>query len=160
MNHDYKVTVGDPVPRFKARDCQGKEYTDKDLKGSTAVIYFYPKDQTSGCTTQACSFRDNMPKFEELKVKILGISPDGPHSHEEFIKKQHLNFTLLSDENHEICQAFDVLYEKNKDGKMVKSIERSTFLVGPDGIIEWIERPVQVEGHVHRVLEAIKMNKL
>lgn len=146
----YKVNVGDPIPAFKIKDNEGYELTDDDLVGSPLVIYFYPKDDTPGCTKEACDYRDNMHRFDFMDVLVLGISPDGAISHENFIAKHNLNFTLLSDENQELCRKFDVLHGA------LGGIERTTFVIDSDGIIRWIERPVNVPGHVERVLHALQ----
>lgn len=151
----YKINVGDSIPHFKAKDHEGRDHSDEDLKGKFSIVYFYPKDQTPGCTLEACSFRDEMPHFEKINANVFGISPDGADSHANFIKKQNLNFTLLCDEDLKVCRAFDVIHQKEREGKKVDSVERSTFLIDPNGIIRWVERPVKVEGHVQRVLEIV-----
>lgn len=143
----YKLNVGDQIPYFSCSDEEGALVTKDDVIGSPVVIYFYPKDDTPGCTAQACSFRDNLPQLESTDTLVLGVSADDVDAHRSFTEKYHLNFTLLSDHNKEMCRAFDVL----KNDK----IERTTFVVDPDGIISWIERPVTVEGHVERVLKAV-----
>lgn len=145
----YKVNVGDTIPAFKIKDRDGYDLTDDDLIGNPVVIYFYPKDDTPGCTKEACTFRDNMPNFEALDVLVLGVSPDNAESHEKFTKKHDLNFSLLSDENSELCRKFDI-------GRGLLGIERTTFVIDGEGIIRWIERPVNVSGHVERVLEALE----
>lgn len=143
-----KINIGDRIPHFKTKDNEGYDLTDEDLIGSPVVIYFYPKDNTPGCTKEACSFRDNMNHMDALDTLVIGVSPDGLDSHQEFIQQHSLNFTLLSDENRELCKKFDVLTGNN--------VERSTFVIDSDGIVRWIERPVNVEGHVERVLKAIR----
>jgi thioredoxin-dependent peroxiredoxin len=153
---DYKLNIGDKLPKFAGKDHNGYEYTSMDLVGNPLVLYFYPKDDTPGCTTEACSFRDNIEDLNNLDALVIGISPDGPESHKQFIQKHQLNITLLCDENLEICRKFDVVREKEKDGKKVNAVERSTFVIDPQGYIGWIERPVNVEGHTDRVIEAIK----
>lgn len=154
---DYKINVGDAVPQFKVKDYEGFDITDEDLIGNPLVIYFYPKDDTPGCTKEACSFRDNFQKLFDLNTLVLGVSPDNIDSHRRFIDKHKLNFTLLSDEKLEMCKKFDVVREKHSpDGKTTQAIERTTFVIDPDGIVAWIERPVNVEGHTERVLEAVK----
>ncbi|QLH36580.1 MAG: peroxiredoxin [Parachlamydiaceae bacterium] len=115
------------------------------------VIYFYPKDETPSCTKEACSFRDNIEQFEDQDVILLGISPDDSKTHESFIENHQLNFTLLADPTLDVCRKFDVIREV--DGR--PRIERTTFVVDARGIITWIERPVNVEGHVERVLQAV-----
>ncbi len=145
----YTVNIGDRIPSFSIKDNEGDELTDDDLIGSPAVIYFYPKDNTPGCTKQACSFRDNMERLDDLETVVIGVSPDDAKSHEKFIKKQNLNFTLIPDENMELCRKFNV-----KKGML--GIERTTFVIDSEGIIRWIERPVDVTGHVDRVIHALE----
>lgn len=152
----YKVNVGDAIPPFKIKDEEGYEIAPEDLIGSPLVLYFYPKDGTPGCTKQACSYRDQMEEFDGLDTLVIGISPDNSESHENFINKNELNFTLFSDHDLEMCRAFDVLREKDVEGKRVSTIERTTFVINDDGMIIWIERPVNVEGHVERVLGALR----
>lgn len=142
-----KMEVGDKLPQFKVKDHKGFTLTDEDIRGTATVIYFYPKDQTPGCTQEACDFQESLKKFDEQQVLLLGVSPDSVDSHKKFLEKNKLHFTLLSDESKEMCQSFGVLSE----GK----IERSTFLIDHQGIIRWIERPVKVDGHTERVLEAV-----
>jgi peroxiredoxin Q/BCP len=144
---DRKLKIGDHMPSFHCNDEEGQPVTNDDVIGSPLVIYFYPKDNTPGCTAEACSFRDRYEKFEETDTLILGVSPDPEHSHQQFIEQHELNFTLLSDPDLQMCHAFGVV----KEGK----VERSTFVINPDGIITWIEQPVQVEGHAERVLSAV-----
>lgn len=153
---DYKINVGDFIPKFTAKDQEGETIQNDDLIGGPVVLYFYPKDDTPGCTKEACSFRDNMEKIEEMDVLVIGVSPDGQQSHQKFIQKHNLNFTLLSDENRELAKKFDVLRTvKDPNGQTVQKIERTTFVIDPNGEIRWIERPVSVEGHVDRVIAAI-----
>lgn len=152
----YKLNVGDKMPTFKAKDSSGHSFSSEDVMGGPVVIYFYPKDETPGCTKEACSFRDNMDHFDEYDAILLGISPDGAQSHESFIENHDLNFTLLSDESLDTCRKFDVIREKNVNGKMAPSLERTTFIIDSRGIIRWIERPVNIEGHTERVLNALQ----
>lgn len=143
----YRLNIGDKMPSFRCKDEEGYEVTNDDVIGSPVVIYFYPKDDTPGCTIEACSFRDHIATLEDTDTLVIGVSPDTPESHQQFINKHELNFTLLADTNREMCKAFDVI----RDGKL----ERTTFVMDPDGLISWIERPVKVEGHVERVLKAV-----
>lgn len=149
----YKLNIGDKMPAFKAKDSTGHVYSSEDVMGGPVVIYFYPKDETPGCTKEACSFRDHISSFDECDAILIGISPDDAKSHESFIEKNNLNFTLLSDESLDICHKFDVLRE-GSDGK--PRLERTTFVIDSRGIITWIERPVNVDGHTERVLKALK----
>jgi peroxiredoxin Q/BCP len=124
-------------------------------KGSTCVVYFYPKDFTPGCTTEACEFRDMYDKIIEQDAVILGVSPDSPESHEKFIAEHGLPYALVADEDHAIANAYGVWKEKSMYGKKYMGIERSTFVVGPDGKITKIFRKVKVAGHVAEVLGSI-----
>ena len=124
-------------------------------KGSTVVVYFYPKDFTPGCTTEACEFRDMYEKIQENNAVVIGISPDSPESHEKFIAKHGLPYTLVADETHEIAAAYGVWGEKSMYGKKFMGIERSTFVIGPDGDIKKIFRRVKPAGHAEEVLAAI-----
>jgi len=124
-------------------------------KGSTCVVYFYPKDFTPGCTTEACEFRDMYDKITEQNAVILGVSPDSPESHEKFIAEHGLPYSLVADEDHAIATAYGVWKEKSMYGKKYMGIERSTFVVAPDGKITKIFRKVKVSGHVPEVLGVI-----
>jgi len=140
-------------PAFSLPGSDGKTWTNKDLKGSISVVYFYPKDNTSGCTTQACAFRDELPRLVKKGVRVFGVSPDSIKSHQGFIAKQRLNFVLLADENKELAKKLGVWVEKSMYGRKYMGIERSTFLVGPEGTIlrEW--RKVKVPGHIAEVAQ-------
>jgi thioredoxin-dependent peroxiredoxin len=124
-------------------------------KGSTCVVYFYPKDFTPGCTTEACEFRDMYEKIVEQNAVILGVSPDSPESHEKFIMEHGLPYSLVADEDHAIANAYGVWKEKSMYGKKYLGIERSTFVVGPDGKITKIFRKVKAAGHAKEVLASI-----
>jgi len=152
----YKINVGDSIPSFSALDQEGEVVTSDDLLGNPFVIYFYPKDDTPGCTKEACSFRDNMERLDEQGIIVVGVSPDNVNSHQTFIDKHNLNFTLLADDSQELCKRFDVLQEKEVAGKKTLGVERTTYVVDPHGTIRWIERPVNVEDHVERVLKALE----
>lgn len=152
----YKLNFGDKMPVFKAKDSTGHTFSSDDLLGGPVVIYFYPKDDTPGCTKEACSFRDNLERLDDYDAILIGISPDGAQSHESFIENHQLNFTLLTDESLDLSRKFDVIREKEVNGKMVSSLERTTFVIDARGIISWIERPVDVEGHTERVLNALQ----
>ena len=119
------------------------------------MVYFYPKDFTPGCTTEACEFRDMYGKITEQNAVILGVSPDSPESHEKFIAKHGLPYSLVPDENHAIANAYGVWKEKSMYGKKFMGVERSTFVIGPDGAIKKIFRRVKPAGHAEEVLGAI-----
>ena len=128
----------------------------ESLRGKTVVLYFYPKDDTPGCTTESCGFRDLKGDFEAAGATILGISRDSVSSHEKFAQKFGLNFPLLADEAGEVCEAYGVWVEKVNYGKTYMGIERTTFVIGPDGNIAKVFPKVKVDGHVDKVLEAVK----
>ncbi len=142
------------IPAFSLAGSDGKTWTSKELKGTPFVLYFYPKDSTPGCTTEACNFRDNHARLEMRGLKLFGISPDSLKSHANFIAKQELNFVLLSDSDKVLAQALGVWVTKSMYGREYLGIERSTFLVGANGKIlkEW--RKVKVPGHVDEVIAA------
>lgn len=142
------------IPAFSLPGSDGKTWSSKELKGSAYVLYFYPKDSTPGCTTEACDFRDNLARLKKAGVQVFGVSPDSLASHAKFIAKQGLTFVLLSDGDKALATKLGVYGEKMMYGKKVMGIIRSTFLVGVDGTIlrEW--RGVKVKGHVDEVLEA------
>jgi len=141
---------------LEAIDQNGKEikFTEKDLIGQKTVLYFYPKDNTSGCTKEACDFRDNLNRLLPY-ANIIGVSPDSIASHQRFQQKQNLNFTLVSDTNHELAEKYGVWKEKSMYGRKYMGIKRSTFIINKQGqvIKEW--RKVKVSGHVDEVLAAI-----
>ncbi|MBS4167721.1 peroxiredoxin [Parachlamydia sp. AcF125] len=152
----YKINVGDGLPRLKAKDQEGFEVTEEDLIGSPLVLYFYPKDDTPGCTKEACEFRDRMEDLDKLNTLVVGVSPDNEESHQKFISKHKLNFTLLCDDNLELAHKFDTLRDTIENGQAVRIPERTTFVIDSDGIIRWIERPVKLEGHFDRVYRAVQ----
>jgi len=129
-----------------------KEYSLNDFKGQKAILYFYPKDNTSGCTMEACDFRDNMNRLVKYAV-VIGVSPDSIKSHKSFKEKQSLNFILLSDPEHKLAEKFEVWKEKSMYGRKYTGIERSTFIIDKDGKIEKEWRKVKVKGHVNEVIE-------
>ena len=148
--------IGKKVPAFKA-DATGEQvFRLADAKGKNLVIYFYPKDATPGCTLEGQDFRDNHAKFKRNKTLVIGVSRDSINSHEKFKAKQEFPFELLSDPDEKLCKLFDVIKEKNMYGRKVMGIERSTFLLGPDGKLRREWRKVKVAGHVDEVLEAVR----
>ena len=151
-----KVAVGKKVPAFTAQATKDTKVSAKDLQGQKTVIYFYPKDNTPGCTTEGEDFRDNHAKFRRRKCVIYGVSRDSLASHEKFKAKYKFPFQLISDSGEKLCKLFDVIKEKNMYGKKVLGIERSTFLIDEKGVLvqEW--RKVKVKGHVDAVLDAVK----
>ena len=148
-----ELAVGDKAPDFAAQDETGRSWSLKGLRGKTVVLYFYPKDNTPGCTTEACDFRDRFDSFARKKVVVLGASPDGAKSHAGFKAKHGLPFPLLADEDKKLAQAYGVWKEKSLYGRRFMGVERSTFVIGPTGRVERIERKVSVAGHAQDVLE-------
>ncbi|MCV6601519.1 MAG: thioredoxin-dependent thiol peroxidase, partial [Cohaesibacter sp.] len=137
-------------------DENGQSVNLADLKGKPFVLFFYPKDNTPGCTKEACGFRDAMPDFSSLDCAVYGVSKDSEKSHVKFIEKHELNFSLLVDADVELAEALGVWKEKSMYGKKYMGIERSTFLVGADGVVKNVWRKVKVAGHVEEVLKALK----
>ncbi len=149
------VKMNKTIPELRLEMTGEKMLKSSDLKGKKIVLYFYPKDNTPGCTTESIEFQGLKDEFEKLNTKILGISRDSIKSHEKFKDKYDFSFDLISDESEEICKAFDVIKEKNMYGKKYLGIERSTFLIDEDNILiaEW--RKVKAKGHAQIVLDHI-----
>ena len=150
------VEIGKKISNFKAKSTNENEFILKDFQDRLLVLYFYPKDNTPGCTQEGIDFSNNYRKFKNLNTEIIGISKDNIKSHENFKKKYKYKFDLISDEDEKICKMFDVIKEKNMYGKKYMGIERSTFLIDKKGklVKEW--RKVKVKGHVEEVLKFIK----
>ncbi|UCZ54118.1 thioredoxin-dependent thiol peroxidase [Bacillus shivajii] len=150
------VEVGQQVPDFTLEANGGKEVNLSDYRGKYVVLYFYPKDMTPGCTTQACDFRDNHESFKDVDAVILGVSPDPVNRHEKFIDKHDLPFELLADEDHKVAEEFGVWKLKKNFGKEYMGIERSTFIIDKEGKLmkEW--RKVRVKGHVEEALQYLR----
>lgn len=146
---------GDKAPAFSLTSDKGETVSLKDFKGKTVVLYFYPKDMTPGCTQEACDFRDSLGSFTRKKAVILGVSRDSVERHQKFKEKYELNFALLSDVDGEVCKAYGVWKEKSLYGRKFMGIERSTFVIGPQGKVEKIFPKVKVKGHSDALLEAI-----
>src|SRR3954469_4112390 len=147
------VDVGSPAPDFTMPTDGGGEVSLSALRGKKVVLYFYPKDDTSGCTKQACGFRDNLPDFSGIDAVIIGVSKDSVASHDKFKKKYELPFTLASDEHGHVCEDYGVWKEKSMYGRTYMGIERTTFLIGADGTIKRVWNKVKVGGHVDEVLK-------
>jgi peroxiredoxin Q/BCP len=144
------------VPDFAAAASGGKSWRLKDAAGKKLVVYFYPKDMTSGCTLESQDFRDLAPQFRKAGALIIGVSRDSVASHDKFTTKEKLPFPLLSDPDEELCKLFDVIKEKSLYGKKYLGIERSTFLLDGKGVLRHEWRKVKVPGHAEEVLEAAK----
>ena len=151
-----QLAIGKKIPAFKAAVTSDGTIASKDLVGKAFVLYFYPKDDTPGCTMEGQDFRDQHDKFKRLKVKVFGVSRDSLAAHDKFKAKYQFPFDLVSDPDETLCRAFDVIKEKNMYGKKVMGIERSTFLVDAKGVLRGEWRKVKVKGHVDEVLAAAK----
>ena len=149
------VEKGGMAPDFTLPSDESGSVTLSEHRGRHVVLYFYPKDDTPGCTTQACDLRDSMPRFEGVDAVVLGVSPDDVASHVKFRMKYRLNFPLLADEDHAVAEAYGVWKEKSMYGKKYMGIERSTFLIGPDGMVVEAWRKVSATGHADLVAEAL-----
>lgn len=147
---------GHKAPLFKLKDQNGEVISLGSFKGKNVVLYFYPKDDTSGCTKEACNFRDEFPKFSKIDAIILGVSPDSVESHEKFAEKYKLPFNLLSDEKREVLEKYNVWQEKSMYGKKYMGVVRTTFIINEKGIIKKIFPKVKVDDHNNEVMEALK----
>ena len=152
------VKLNAAAPAFKGVDQNNEVIASKDLKGQWYILYFYPKDNTSGCTKQACDFRDSMSSLTKIGVKVIGVSPDSIKSHQKFINDHDLNFSLISDEDKSICEKYGVWVQKSMYGRSYMGVERSTFIIDPDGKIKQIYAKVKVPGHVEEVTNWLKDN--
>lgn len=153
---NIEVKEGSLAPDFTLPGSDDKEHKLSDYRGKKVILYFYPKDNTPGCTNEAIAFKENLSKIEDLNGVVLGISRDSIDSHKKFINKHNLNFLLLSDAEEVVCRLYDVIKEKNMYGKKVMGVERSTFIINADGIIEKIYRKVKVNGHVESITCSIE----
>ena len=150
---------GEKAPVFKLMASNGKEVSLKDYKDkSRVVLYFYPKDDTPGCTVEACSFRDGIKKIEKLNAVVLGVSPDGVASHNKFIEKFKLPFLLLADEEKKVCGDYGVWVKKSMYGKEYMGVARTTFIIGKDGKIQKVFEKVKPDAHTQEVLEFLSQN--
>lgn len=152
---ELKLTEGDKAPAFNATTSGGGKISLGDLKGKPVVLYFYPKDDTPGCTKEACAFRDHFAEFQQRGAVVLGVSTDPVKSHDKFVEKYKLPFTLLADEDHHIVQAYGVWGQKTFMGRKYLGTHRVTFLIGPDGRIQKIWPIVKPEEHAAEVLAAL-----
>lgn len=151
-----QLTVGEKAPQFNLPTSGEGSVSLSALAGKNVVLFFYPRDDTPGCTTEAKDFSGNIRNFERLDAVVIGVSKDSVKSHDKFQEKYELTFPLASDENNQTCEDYGVWKEKSNYGKKYMGIERSTFLIDKKGIIRQIWRKVKVEGHVNAVLEAVK----
>ena len=148
---------GSVAPEFTLPDQEGKIHSLKNYQGKWIVLYFYPKDMTPGCTTEACNFRDDFPAFEGAGAVIMGVSKDSVTRHEKFAQKYELPFLLLSDESGDVCTAYDVWKQKSLYGKSFMGIIRSTYLINPEGKIARVYPKVKVNEHAEEVLADLKL---
>jgi peroxiredoxin Q/BCP len=149
------VEEGAPAPDFELTNDEGETVTLSALRGKPVVLYFYPRDDTPGCTTEACEFRDAYDRFRDQGVEILGVSPDTEASHRKFKSKYELPFTLLADPDHRAAEAYGVWKEKRNYGKTYMGVERSTFVIGADGKVAKAMRGIRPAGHATQVLETL-----
>jgi peroxiredoxin Q/BCP len=148
--------INKKAPAINLPDVNGKKRTLKEFLGKKVVLYFYPKDMTPGCTTEACDFRDAFPNFKKLKAVVIGISPDSIERHKKFIEKYQLPFLLLSDEKKNVLEKYDVWKEKNMYGRKYMGVVRTTVLIDEKGIVRKIYPKVKVKGHVEQVYNDLK----
>jgi thioredoxin-dependent peroxiredoxin len=149
------ISEGAKAPAFELKDQDGKLVKLADFSGKQVVLYFYPKDNTSGCTVEACDFRDEHSALQKAGAVVLGVSPDSEKSHQGFIKKHSLPFPLLVDADHEVAERYGAWGEKSLYGRKYMGIIRSTFLIGPDGKVKKVWPKVKVAGHAEDVLAAV-----
>lgn len=150
------LQTGSKAPNFNLPTDGGGKAKLSDYKGKKLVLYFYPKDDTSGCTKEACGFKDNLKQFEKLDCAVLGVSKDSVEKHNKFKEKYKLNFPLASDEDGKVCEAYEVWVQKSMYGRKYMGIERATYLIDENGKIEQIWRKVKVPGHVEEILKTLK----
>jgi peroxiredoxin Q/BCP len=146
---------GRQAPDFTLPASGGGEISLHDLRGKNVILYFYPQDDTPGCTKEACQFRDLFPRFDGVDAVVLGVSPDDVKSHDKFAAKYRVPFTLLADPDHAVATAYGVWKQKSNWGRKYWGIERSTFWIGPDGVIKHAWRKVRADGHAKTVLDAL-----
>jgi len=151
------LEIGKMSPDFSLLNQDGKKISLKDFVGQQVVLYFYPKDDTSGCTKEACSFSDDLPKFSKIDAVILGVSPDSVKSHKKFSEKYKLKFDVLADDEKKIVEKYGVWKEKSMYGRKYMGVERTTFIIDEKGKIKKIFSKVKVDGHNKEVLEALKV---
>jgi len=149
------IEVGRAAPNFSLTDQDGKTVALSDCAGSPVVLYFYPKDDTPGCTKEACAFRDAIAEYRRRDARILGVSPDGPSSHARFVKKYQLPFSLLADPDHKVCESYGVWKEKNLYGRKSMGVERTTFIIDGTGTVRAVFPRVKVDGHSDAVIAAL-----
>ncbi len=147
-------SIGECIPKFESRTQEGQPFTDADLKGQKTVLYFYPKDNTSGCTLEAKSLRDGREALAAAGFRIVGVSPDSEQSHRNFCDKHSLGFTLLADTDHSVCEAFGVWGEKSMYGRKYMGVKRTTFIIDAEGRIEKIFDKVDTKNHFKQIMDS------
>jgi thioredoxin-dependent peroxiredoxin len=159
MQDFYEPKVGDPAPNFQLPSTRGKNVTLKEFRGKDVVLYFYPKDDTPGCTAEACSFRDHEAELTKRGAVVLGVSTDSLESHEKFREKHHLNFPLLSDATADVAKMYGVWKEKNMYGRRTWGVARTTYWIGADGRIRKIYKKVDTAKHAEDILADMQAAK-
>ena len=159
MSEEINLEVGQPAPRFSCLDSVGNKHDLEQYmaEGKSVILYFYPKDSTPGCTTQACDFRDSMARLNKGDYVVLGVSKDSSKSHDKFIAKKDLNFPVLMDEDLSLHYSYGVWREKSMYGKKYMGTSRSTFVVGSDGNLTWVGYGVRSKGHVAKVMSELSI---
>ncbi len=150
------ISVSKLIPEFTAEATSNRSINSSELRGRNVVLYFYPRDNTPGCTTESQDFRDHLEDFRALNTEVIGVSRDSLASHEKFRDKHNFGFDLIADPDEHLCKLFDVIREKNMYGRKVMGVERSTFLIDAEGVLRREWRKVKVPGHVDEVLEAAR----
>jgi thioredoxin-dependent peroxiredoxin len=153
------VEAGQLAPDFTLLDQRGEPVTLSQLRGTPVVLYFYPKDDTPGCTKEACAFSDARTEYEKAGAKVIGVSPDSVTSHQKFADKYGLSFTLVADPEKEVCKSYGIWKEKNMYGKKAMGVERTTFVIDHNGVVRKVFPKVKVDGHSDAVLETIRSLK-
>jgi peroxiredoxin Q/BCP len=152
------IEAGSPAPKFALPDENEQTHHLEDYRGQTVLLYFYPKDDTPGCTTEACNFRDDYSAYVQAGVVILGVSPDTPKKHTKFKTKYELPFTLLADTDHQVCELYGVWGPKKFMGREYEGVHRTTFLIDPDGVIQKVFEKVKPANHSAEILSVLKSN--
>ena len=148
--------MGRVPPDFSLLDDRGATVSLASLRGQTVVLFFYPKDNSTGCTQEACEFRDLLPKFKKMNAVVIGISPDSARKHQNFKKKHALPYALLVDENHAVAERYGIWVQKMLYGHKYMAVERTTYIIGPDGVVRMVFSKVNIDGHAEDVAAAVK----
>ena len=156
MQDYYEPKIGDVAPDFRLPSTRGKEVSLNDFKGKDVILYFYPKDDTPGCTAEACSFRDHEADLTREHAIVLGVSADSLESHEKFMDKHHLNFPLLADQTADVAKMYGVWKEKNLYGRRSWGVARMTYWIGPDGRVRKVYKKVDAPSHGDEILADLK----